>query len=351
MLLLNSLLFSKSAHEREYDEYKSTHETGQAMCAKDYLFKTLLCRENCNEFEIGCQRMVDDIGTTYQYKKLGTVTYDEIHCPWYWKCNKQYSCPTDRIVSGIKCNGWKCKSPGVYCDKLVSNYGEPVIGKECYWTDKITSSIPFRECPSGYVAKGLSCHGFWCHELKLQCCPLQQANNDCRTGSWEEWSQCTNSKQSRSRTVLGKPTGDGKACPLLNEEQSCQTCLLSDWSSWSECINGRRIRMRKIQRLPKGAVPECGPLQETITCHKPTPTPKPTPKPTHKPTPPPAVKKDCKVSQWSNWSTCVYKQQYRQRKILQYPANGGKSCPWLKESRKCCPGYRYRNLNLDSINC
>ncbi|KAF2898041.1 hypothetical protein ILUMI_08137, partial [Ignelater luminosus] len=50
---------------------------------------------------------------------------------------------------------------------------------------------------------------------------------------------------------------------------------------------------------------------------------------------------DCKVSRWTNWSSCNvtglcghgYKHKYRQ--IIQQPRNGGKACPKLMKVRKC----------------
>eukprot|EP00835_Amoeboradix_gromovi_P001942 NODE_100_length_20777_cov_0.240884.p4 type:complete len:335 gc:universal NODE_100_length_20777_cov_0.240884:7500-8504(+) len=328
MQLLVLSVLAKSAIEREYDRFQSTHDTGQAVCSKDYLFKTLICGKNCKEFEIGCQRMVDDLDNSYSYRKQGTVTYDEIKCPLLWKCNTQYSCPTDRIISGIKCNGWRCKNPGVFCDKVVGQFGQPKVGDECFWTDKLNKNMPFRECPSGYVAKGISCNSIWCQELKLQCCPLYQANKDCKTSSWNQWSQCSDNKQQRSKTVISKEIGDGKKCANLSETQSCQKCVLGEWKAWSRCEKNRRIRIRNIIKSPYGDVSPCGPLQEIQSCASPMPPPK-------------TGEKDCRVSKWGQWTKCHKKVQTRSRKIVQNPSKNGKKCPNLTESRKCCAAYGY----------
>jgi len=44
-------------------------------------------------------------------------------------------------------------------------------------------------------------------------------------------------------------------------------------------------------------------------------------------------KKDCVVSNWTNWSTCCggSEKKTRMRTIQQHPANGGQACPELSE--------------------
>ena len=49
--------------------------------------------------------------------------------------------------------------------------------------------------------------------------------------------------------------------------------------------------------------------------------------------------KDCKVSSWLQWGDCSAKCgigfMKRTRRIIQYPENGGESCPVLRQTRGC----------------
>lgn len=47
-----------------------------------------------------------------------------------------------------------------------------------------------------------------------------------------------------------------------------------------------------------------------------------------------SFKTDCRVSEWSTWSTPVGSgPEIRERKILREPFDGGKPCPSLKEEK------------------
>jgi hypothetical protein len=52
---------------------------------------------------------------------------------------------------------------------------------------------------------------------------------------------------------------------------------------------------------------------------------------------------DCTVGQWEQWSecdnSCGYGSRRRRRHIVNYPDNGGKFCPVLKQ-RRACVGYK-----------
>ena len=321
--MLLTLLFAKVATEKEYDNFHSTKPSGVAICQKDYLFKTLFCKDRCLNYDIGCQRMVDDIDQTYSYKKQGTVTYNEINCPIFWNCNKKHTCPADRIVSGVKCAGWKCRKLGVYCDKLTGPNGPPKIGTQCYWTDKISKTSPYKECDSGYAVKSIACLSWLCKTTKLECCPIEQVNQNCEMSLWGEWSKCSSNSQMRHKTIIKKSTGNGTPCSATMEHQACQECIVGDWLPWSTCQNDKMLRIRKVIKVPFGQVAKCPHLQETVDCK------------------PPVKEKDCKVSQWSQWSKCSNRIQSRTRKVTQYPTKNGIKCPVLKETKKCCIGNGY----------
>eukprot|EP00834_Sanchytrium_tribonematis_P006322 NODE_456_length_7225_cov_1.202498.p1 type:complete len:338 gc:universal NODE_456_length_7225_cov_1.202498:4943-3930(-) len=336
MLILN-VLFAKLAYESDMDDLLNTKPI--AMCESEHLFKALVCQDDCKSYQIACQRMVDDTESTIAYQKQGTITYHEMNCPKFsiFQCKKRISCEQDRIVTGVKCQGWDCHQFGVYCDKLSSPNGSPSIGK-CFWTEEINKDTTFQKCPLGHVARGIDCTGRGCRRHHLECCELNQVNRNCQVGEYSDWSKCANHRQFATRQIIQQPIGDGSVCNELKKEQPCHECELSEWGSWSNCLNQQRFRRRQIIKAPIGKVDACGPLEQFETCKAPV---KPPSKP---PSKPPVKPIDCKVSSWSNWSQCTHHKQSRTRHITIKPTLNGKKCPILVEYRSCCNGYCFKKF-------
>lgn len=69
--------------------------------------------------------------------------------------------------------------------------------------------------------------------------------------------------------------------------------------------------------------------------------------------------RDCVVSEWDEWGSCSAKCGFgtmkRTRKVLQYPENGGKTCPALKQTRGCnlnnvCDKFQYATAYILPIS-
>ncbi len=84
---------------------------------------------------------------------------------------------------------------------------------------------------------------------------------DCKLGEWSEWSKCTKDcgggQQTRTRTILQKPTIGGKLCQHTIEIRNCNTqaCpidCVGSWSDWSSCpsSSGKKTRTFKITTQP-----------------------------------------------------------------------------------------------------
>mmetsp|Transcript_26237 Transcript_26237/g.55659 ORF Transcript_26237/g.55659 Transcript_26237/m.55659 type:complete len:1597 (+) Transcript_26237:60-4850(+) len=117
-------------------------------------------------------------------------------------------------------------------------------------------------------------------------------------------------------------------CPFV---KSCtpecipRPCLFDSWGEWTTpTCTGLCERQRRVAQTNNECGEPCGgSLLETKTC--------------------PAecqAKKDCKVSEWSEWSQCaanaVSGQKYRSRKIKDMPENGGLSCKGILEETAGC---------------
>ncbi|CAD7963511.1 unnamed protein product [Amoebophrya sp. A25] len=162
---------------------------------------------------------------------------------------------------------------------------------------------------------------------------------DCRWSEWDEWSGCSTScgggEKSRQRQVELMPNSVGRPCEAKDnvEVASCNTescsataCVWGNWSAWGACTcTGLQERHRVIQKHATEGGPPCeGPKIETKTCH---------PECEHPP-------RDCVLSEWDSWgacsTTCGPGQMFRDRKVLQKGANGGKPCEGnLKEVADC----------------
>jgi len=166
------------------------------------------------------------------------------------------------------------------------------------------------------------------------CCP-DHSPVDCALDSWTEWSQCTKTcetgSRTRSREVKAYPLNGGKLCGEEDlaevepcNEQPCKTVVKKDgeWDSWGEwstctvtCGGGYSSRERKMKSYAEnGGVQPDGEFQEFKKCNE-------------QGCESDAV--DCEISTWSEWSSCscactgVRKSM---REITQHAKNGGKVC-------------------------
>ncbi len=108
-------------------------------------------------------------------------------------------------------------------------------------------------------------------------------------------------------------------------------CKVSDWVNVGVCSKpcggGTQTRMRSVLQPALNGGAACPALTDTQQCNI------------------QACPVDCKVSEWSSWTTCDKScgggTQKRSRTILQQPANGGAVCPVLAETQQCntqaCP--------------
>jgi len=173
---------------------------------------------------------------------------------------------------------------------------------------------------------------------ELRMCNSQQceaAPVPCVMDEWSEWSECSSDSgdsRSRERKVLREPTNGGTACSAsLKEVAPCNRtvdCALSQWTAWDECDKscggGQQARHRQVVQNPKNGGMLCSPsLMEVQGCNL-----------------APCNRRDCAVSDWSEWNACTAScgsgQQGRSRKVVQLPQDGGEGCQMkLEEARAC----------------
>jgi len=107
-------------------------------------------------------------------------------------------------------------------------------------------------------------------------CPVH-----CATSAFDNWSACTKScgtgSRSRSRTVTSKAANGGYACPYLAETQSCGTsaCPVDGvWSSWTgfgacskSCATGTQSKTRTCTAPSFGGKACAGATTESQNCN------------------------------------------------------------------------------------
>ncbi|KAL4233844.1 Spondin-1 [Mactra antiquata] len=104
-------------------------------------------------------------------------------------------------------------------------------------------------------------------------------------------------------------------------------CMVTEWTPWEQCTEtcGKQYitRQRMIKRQPENGGKKCPKkLSRRKKCRL------------------PKCPKDCKVSSWSDWSSCTATcgpeaVRERMRKILKKPKNNGMDCPSLMERQSC----------------
>jgi len=187
---------------------------------------------------------------------------------------------------------------------------------------------------------GRECPGL----TELEECGTAPCSVDCRVSQWSPWTTCSatcgGGGRHRERAVDTPPTRGGQECPGLLEVEVCSTelcsvdCRLSQWGSWSTCTatcgGGRRSREREVDVLSARGGIECPGLTESEECGTTT------------------CPVDCRVSQWTSWSTCSATcgggRRSRSRRVTRQPVHG-QECPGLAEKEACgtrrCPCHGF----------
>jgi hypothetical protein len=163
--------------------------------------------------------------------------------------------------------------------------------------------------------------------------------------------QIPNGVLTRTRFVTVEARNNGTACPALVESVPCknttadtcsQSCVLSEWSSTPcsrTCGEGVQSRMRTVLQAPFGNGTACGALQEAVPCTNANECPT-----------------NCRVGSWSDFGACAFPNvanskngtcgpsgtgsQTRTRPVTTPAQNGGDECPALSEAMPCenpCP--------------
>lgn len=304
-------------------------------------------------------------------KRFRNITVDSKHggasCPSLSEavsCNTN-PCPVDCAVGqwgpwsacSVSCgNGTKLRTRpititplngGKVCPNLTESQSCPGVPcpincKVSEWTNWTACSAT---CGSGTqkrsrtVLVASAYNGTSCPALaESQACSIKPCPVDCAMGVWSNWSACTKTcgtgSRSRVRTVLTAPQNNGAACGLTSETQVCGAdpcpifCQVGNWTAWSACSKscggGISFRTRVVTVQPKFTNQACPTLREEVACGtEPCPV-------------------ACQVSEWKPWSNCTAKCghgiQSRTRVVTVKSANGGKSCPILEETQSCDSG-------------
>jgi hypothetical protein len=181
----------------------------------------------------------------------------------------------------------------------------------------------------------------------LQCPPLQEQGScnvhlcpvDCQ-GNWLSWSACSKEcgtgTQTRQIAVITNDEFGGEKCPLA-EQRTCATqacavdCTLSPWGEWSACTQtcgtGTRSRFRATLQPSLFGGTACGAVTATQECNR---------------SPCPIA---CVVSAWSKWGACSQEcgggLKSRSRRVQVQSLYEGIPCPALSEAAACfmkpCP--------------
>eukprot|EP00922_Rhytidocystis_sp_ex-Travisia-forbesii_P067222 GHVS01099978.1.p1 GENE.GHVS01099978.1~~GHVS01099978.1.p1 ORF type:complete len:3586 (-),score=566.23 GHVS01099978.1:255-11012(-) len=258
--------------------------------------------------------------------------------------NRQRRIETDRSGSGAVCSALvedqKC---GVDECPLEGQSVNCRLGEWSEWSQCDQTCGGGRELATRLILGFSSGDGTGCGEserIKEGCNP-QPCARDCIVTGWSEWSSCDatcgGGDRRRSRSLVTKEAGGGKACPATEQNQKCAIypcptdCQLSEWGAPSPCSvacgEGTNTRTRRIV-VPASTDPpglSCGPVRESLSCVGGQG----------------ACDRDCRLSAWSPWSKCSADcgggMASRERTVEQPPVGLGKQCPkgGMQEYKTC----------------
>jgi len=166
-------------------------------------------------------------------------------------------------------------------------------------------------------------------------CMFRPCPVDCKVSGWETDGICREGEKVYTKKILVQAAHGGKACPPASQlrmvEKCPVDCTVGDWYLKSACTKacggGKETWQRNVVKPSKNGGKACPAMTETRDCNK------------------QACPVDCKVGEWYRTATCSKicggGKETWQRNVQVQPANGGKACPAVTETRDCnkqaCP--------------
>ncbi|XP_059161145.1 protocadherin Fat 4-like [Physella acuta] len=278
-----------------------------------------------------------------------------------------------RYIKYPVCGGANCTELNDKQNQTCENY----INVDCLmgaWSDWTDCKLNNGQCGQGSKTRQRSilinskCQGVPCgNTTETSICYGPCCRADCSVGEWSAFgfcsTDCGTGRSNRTRNILVSPDCGGTPCPDVIEFKDCTVqnttdCKFTEWSPWSSCSTdcgvGKSVRSRTLL-TPAYCGGHCldATLAEEKVCNS------------------TAARKDCQVSEWSSWSTCVRDcergVQRSTRNITVQDACGGIPCsgPSYNLTRtqtchekctqlcnqgvcSCYPGY---NLATNGYNC
>jgi hypothetical protein len=241
------------------------------------------------------------------------------------------ACPS--LAQKVQCGAFQCPTDGE-----CSPWGEySECSKTCeLGTQSRTRSVVTHAAHGGHSPQCTS----EANRRHTRNCYLKPCAVDCVVSKWAAATKCSavcaGGLQERHRSIITASEHEGKVCPSLREEVTCNAhpCpvdCVGGWDKWSTCsascgTTGSQKRMHKISVGAEHGGEECPTDLERVCNTHPCPS-------------------DCKATDWTAFSectqTCGMGIKTRVRKIINHPSRGGKKCPCLEFTASCnsntCP--------------
>lgn len=198
--------------------------------------------------------------------------------------------PTYRCnVTSGKCQSASCSGNNFnrngHENECVVNRNKLNAGGQCPWANQ-AYGISCNYISGCQLGRNNNCLGYTacavgdCPQTALNYFCLESGNSDnfkicgcddtnCQVSEWSAWGPCNNNQQTRSRTVITSPSGNGQTCPTLTDTQSCvpdTDCVVSAWSDWTPCNNNVQTRTRGVVIIPSGTGVICPALTQSQSC-------------------------------------------------------------------------------------
>lgn len=221
---------------------------------------------------------------------------------------------------------------------------------DCEWDDWTAWQKCAVSCGSGWKrrtrvrkqyqkAGGHTCYGT---EDGEEACSIEACPVDCVLNDWSQWSVCSatcgSGRHVRKRPVLTHNTEGGKPCDQSNmiEYKACVAspcpihCAWGEWAEWTMCTRScagglsSRNRAENVSAEFGGKLCSGSTEQEQVCNAEGCP-------------------KDCKLSEWTEWSccdkTCGGGQRMATRSVLALPEWGAAACDGGLERAEVCNNF------------
>ena len=146
-------------------------DRGEISCPANKVMSAAKCEhDNCDNFFMSCSTVIDDNGVNYVVGTAGDWGSS------IYEGSQEFMCPENQAIVSSRCSGSRCEYMWFKCAPLnaPSDKGSSQVTfkkDECQWMGAFNDEgVNQQLCPSDKFVTGMKCEGKLCTWMSLHCC-------------------------------------------------------------------------------------------------------------------------------------------------------------------------------------